>query len=855
MVTKPIIVTTPRQTTTSNAAEYSAICMDVPIFLVDDKCEPIQDINNPGDDKRIDTGNRYVGFKYDGADYYDRRQTKLLFATDGTIKQMVLMGDPDLSNFGGVIIDEAHERSVNIDVLIALVLEICKRRPHDFKVIIMSATIDPKLFTNYFEKVGLKGRYTTYIPQVNNTQFTVTKTKEARRIDQSKMVDIVYNKIENIIMNPTLPTGDILACVTSEPDTDKIVKLIKRNMHKFANNKKPYPIAYTAITKQTDKDIATKKNILTTIRPTHEAPNGYAFKVIIATNVVESSVTFEDPLVYVIESGLAFEKIFDAKHYCYNTGKNYVSQASITQRCGRTGRKNAGYCYQLYTDQQFNDFKVYTLPKIVLEDITKEILALSCLPMHNNAKLGLEFLDKMIEPTKHYKDAIEVGYKNLVNMALITKSGDITPLGYVCNSFGKFDIRIARMIICGYYLGSMWYCMILGAILQDVKSVSDFFPKPAGMEQSEADEIALQNMLKFKDESGDHFTLLKIYDAWERSPNKKEFCLHFGINNYSLVKIKKKIEDIHKVVKKLQNEIKSLWLFGVPQDIMVNQDGIFYGGGKSKNANLSNDSSNYYYDKEDLEFDNVEKKLNTVITTNDPQTSTNTQSSDSHNNSLYNIKGGGSSISVSDQFDEVDRMWEVYQQGGDFMPEITQLLLLDEMKGKRANAKKTRKCGMGDTQNAGGISGVLTVKNGGGKKDDEKAMRKEAEEKQKNVSIKLEKIMNAVDLKDLQPMYLNVPADKKSQILGALFYGFCTNIASFSGAGKKYNVKYSDLKGSITKSILDIINVTPELILYHEFIISQEQNRENAKLSIVSKLGFNIITLFLNLQDIKKQIS
>jgi hypothetical protein len=103
-------------------------------------------------------------------------------------------------------------------------------------------------------------------------------------------------------------------------------------------------------------------------------------------------------------------------------------------------------------------------------------------------------------------------------------------------------------------------------------------------------------------------------------------------------------------------------------------------------------------------------------------------------------------------------------------------------------------------------------------------------------------------------MYLNPPASIIEQLIGALFYGYSTNIASYSGVGKKYTVKYSNIKGSISKSILDVANITPDLIMYHEFVISKEQNRESAKLSIATALSKNTLSLFLSLDDLRKKI-
>ena len=305
---RKIICTTPKQTTTSEAGIYAAKCLDVPIFEVN---ETGTDIPNPNAKNKempfYDTGNRIIGYNYGGLrSTYSSPNTKLLFCTDGILKNMLLQnaGDPNLSNYGGVIIDEAHERSVNIDIVIALLLDIIKRRA-DFKVIIMSATIDKKFFTDYFKRIGLGEVYSIYESPGTKAPFERIEKKEIKPIDQQHFIDIIYKKIHSIILNPELPIGDILAFVTSDPETKKLQNKLNNNLKDFADNNKPYVIAFSAQINESEKAIATKKNALQLyVKPNVAAPLGYNRKVIIGTNAVESSVTFGDDMKYVIESGL-----------------------------------------------------------------------------------------------------------------------------------------------------------------------------------------------------------------------------------------------------------------------------------------------------------------------------------------------------------------------------------------------------------------------------------------------------------------------------------------------------------------------------------------------------------------------
>jgi hypothetical protein len=115
--------------------------------------------------------------------------------------------------------------------------------------------------------------------------------------------------------------------------------------------------------------------------------------------------------------------------------------------------------------------------------------------------------------------------------------------------------------------------------------------------------------------------------------------------------------------------------------------------------------------------------------------------------------------------------------------------------------------------------------------------------------------MNIVSLKGLKPRTMYPPESPAEKILAALFYGFSNNIASYTGVGKKYNVKSSPLKGSISKSIFDYNNRTPDFVIYHEFTVTKTPGRpDDSKLNIVSELRPNEFRHFLDLDEIRKQL-
>jgi hypothetical protein len=893
---RPIICTTPRQETTKKAGEFAAKTLDVPLWVVDDNGNDITNPDIKHGENRYDTRLRIIGYSHGSTKDKSNANTLLLFTTDGTVKQKIISSadDPNLSKYGGVIIDEAHERSVNIDIVIALLMDIVKRRP-DFKVIIMSATIDEKFFTDYFKRINLGNAYSVYKVPGLAPLFKRDLVMEPKTMDTQQIVDVVYNRINQIISNPQLPVGDILAFVTSDTETKKIKNKILNNMRNYPINNKPYPISFTAQTAERDKNIATGKNTLKTdVKPTQDAPQGFARKVIIGTNVVESSVTFDDPLVYVIETGLAFEKKYDAKNYCFNSGKFYVSKASIDQRCGRTGRTCDGKCFQLYNKSKLDSLFEFTDPKILTEDFTKEMLGIIALSMNGNLQKGLEFIGRMIENPKNYQISIYRAYNNLANMDFLDTAGNITILGHICKSFNKFDLKIAKMIVGGYYFQCHEYMIILGAILQTVMGFDDIFMKPLYMDEDE--ELKKQydaNIKRLKHDRGDHLTLLKIYVWWLESADPNDFAEKQGLDINVLDRIQKNYKNLIKEFEVIAPYLPNLNLFTYPTggkvqyggfvDIkpkeFILEDGVFKGGYKfdgevdyldSETESITSATSGDFSDDDSDDSDNSLEEQELRYVSKMPSSkdidillggavSIQENNSISNNsllqidtkqflNEVNNSSGIQNSTASIDLFDI-----PIGHVGGNYNNDFR---TNGNSKKKQNSTKNTLKSRTKYEQSKRQWANKTMTKihtyefNGGGAKE---------QEIDKENQTKLErnkKIMDIITLKGLpSPKVLNLPANLERRIYGALFYGYSNNIAAYTGIGKKYHVKFSPEKGSISKSVFDYNGKIPAWVIYHEFTITKNPNRpDDAKLSIVSELTSEDFLNFLDINDIRKQL-
>ena len=898
---KRVVVTVPRLAVGAEAGEYAALCLDVPLFKVDNNAKYITNPNiTDNSENRYPTGNKIVGYKFSSiGNLYGDQNTKLLFTTDGNIKQSIISGDKDLNTYGGVIIDEAHERNLNIDVLIALVMDIVKRRP-DFKVIIMSATIEKSIFTDYFKRIGLGKNYDTFFLDEEKTTFKIIKQPTMKNVNSSNIVDEVYKKINDIILDPNKPIGNILAFVTSESDIAKIEKKIAKNMNKYPINNRPYTIGFNAVIPENKKNIAVGKILLKDLKPTIDAPNGYSRKVIIATNAVESSITFKEPMVYVIDTGLAFEKNYDAKHYCYETGKNLVSQASIKQRCGRTGRNCDGYCIQLYTTNQFDKLSVYTTPKILVEDFTSELLGLAI--TNGNVQNAFQFMSRMIEKTSAYELNIRRAYQNLLNMNLIDTAGNVTNLGIVCNKFN--NIQIAKMIICGYYFGCMNWCVMLGAIITKCDSFEKMFVKPANIEDDPKIEAEYKkNIKRFVNENGDHITLLNIFNNYVSIPDyesRNNYAKTNGLDSRMLSFIQSEYNNLDKSITQITPYIKHLNLFNVPQELLIfggnRKDVNHKTESRSGDSEDSEDSEDSDSVNSDNDFD-IEKDIDTI---EEKDFSDFISHAKGGSIKYRHIKGGGESQDSQDSQDSDDDLEdfddELYDSdnGLDDIKNIQKINIEYNKYRKNQihnnhnnqNILNHQIIANGGTRNSGSNnqadiqstnlinnssnesfnrnsknSRKFTIKNNSEKKRSQSNHSNHSNTR-KNMnggaddikSEKRRKILELLNIPNLENHNINPPASVIVRVLASLFFGFSNNIAAYSGNSNKYNVKFSSKQGVIESSSFDLINKNPDFIIYNDFSINKDLGSKGAKLSLVSEINSHHFGQFIDIQELKKKI-
>ena len=518
---KKVAITIPRRAITESAAIYGALTLD---------CEL----------------GKEVGYQHGSGGGWVNPNTKLLYTTDGTIKAKITTSDPDLNEYSCIIIDEAHERNVNIDILFSLLKDLCKRRP-EFRLVIMSATVDTNVFKVYFEKNGLSFKHYHVPVQDDTAKFSIDKIFLKNEIDKKESTLYIEKYIDQILTVTT--EGDIIAFVNSLTPAYTIIEGLEKNRSKYHGN--PIFIGYAGSSDKYQKDLATTKDDETG-KPFYMT-KGYTRCVIITTPALESSFTAPGKMVYVIDSGLTTDSWYDPVKFADVLDTVYAPQSSITQRQGRTGRVCSGQAYMMYTKELFDSLPEYTAPLILKSDITNDIISIMNLPSIRTLPRALHFMSNMITPPT--VESIESGIKLLYNYSLLSSKGTITELGKTVVQLGKLGPELSRMVLVSYYYNCMEDVILLAAMMISTqkKDLGAIIREPSFKASKEEKDNYKSVMSRFKHPRGDHFILINILKAYlmVHELDREKWCIKLNLN-YEL--FKKTIEyDLIGIRESLQN--------------------------------------------------------------------------------------------------------------------------------------------------------------------------------------------------------------------------------------------------------------------------------------------------------------
>jgi len=515
-----VICTIPKKLPTRSTATFVAECMDVKL-------------------------GEQVGYLYQGDNAINKNgiETKLIFMTTGSLISSMVGSDPLLSEYKCVIIDEAHERSVQTDLLLLLLKKACLKR-RDLKVIIMSATIDLDKFRNYFPKSLYKfgeidaGTETSF--KIHPKFLDRPKDWKATAIDTT--MKILKKTTQGDIMIFVKAKGDaVQLCAGLEKAMNDFRKtlMIKYSRTKKSQTKKsqtyksrtkklsikiippqyeinPYCAILDGKTSKKDTDIATSENQYKLLKDKNGYP--YSRKIVITTNVAESSITVEG-IVYVIDSGLEYSASYEPSMRVRALLEQNIAQSAVRQRMGRAGRTQTGYGIHLYNEKEYSRFDEYPIPAIEKEDITTNILDLLRMNDVNTIKKLRNFLDEFISPPheKFIINALNTLYA-LGAITSIQNEGQITPMGLALCKFRGLYPNFARSVIASHFYGcSRAVCDIIAlATIADGRLDSIFVEyredKKKSKEVNKKEYFKHKNIIKsYENQNGDYMSMLNAY--------------------------------------------------------------------------------------------------------------------------------------------------------------------------------------------------------------------------------------------------------------------------------------------------------------------------------------------------------
>ncbi|XP_077211429.1 pre-mRNA-splicing factor ATP-dependent RNA helicase DEAH1-like isoform X2 [Tasmannia lanceolata] len=426
-------------------------------------------------------------------------KTVLKYMTDGMLLREFL-GEPDLSSYSVVMVDEAHERTVSTDILFGLVKDISRFRT-DLKLLISSATLDAEKFSNYFDAAP--------IFRIPGRRFPVeihyTKSPEADYLDAA-IVSVLQ-------IHVTQPPGDILVFLTGQEEIETADEILKHRTRGLGT--KIAELIICPIYANLPTELQAK-----IFEPTPEG----ARKVVLATNIAETSLTI-DGIKYVIDPGFCKMKSYNPRSGMESLLITPISKASANQRAGRSGRTGPGKCFRLYTLFNFqNDMEDNTVPEIQRTNLANVVLTLKSLGI--NDLVSFDFMDP--PPAEALLKAVEMLYA----LSALNKLGELTLAGRKMAEF-PLDPMLSKMIVASDKYKCSEEIISIAAMLSVGNSI---FYRPKD-KQVHADNARLNF---HTGNVGDHIALLKVYNSWKETNFSTQWCYE----NYIQVRSMKRARDI-----------------------------------------------------------------------------------------------------------------------------------------------------------------------------------------------------------------------------------------------------------------------------------------------------------------------